>query len=504
MVLFSNKNKIQKKQATGKDSSSIPISPSLDNNIRIVKQLLNESDDLKEQDIQLPSKQAKLLYIETITDTSVIQEQILSPIQHHSDHASVDIFPSREMNKRTDLHEVASDLLHGRTALILENERFIYTFDTKSQYLRSIEEPNNEKVIRGAHYGFIENVNVNINLIRSRIANKNLVIKNFMIGDEVKTKVSIVFMKNIVNPKLVSEVETRLQSIHMDIVTSPGYIEEFIEDSPFSPFPQMLTTQRPDRVAYNLMEGRVAILSEGSPNALILPITFFGFFQSPDDYNSRWYVGSFYRLLRFISFVMAITLPAIYISIVAFHFEVLPTKMLKPIKESIELIPYPPLIEATIMELTIELIREAGVRLPSSIGPVIGIVGGLVIGQAAVEAHLVSNIMVIIVAITAIASFVVPSNEMVTTLRLLRFPLMIVAASFGFLGIILGLTVMLMHMCTLQSFGTPYLAPISVGRWTDFKDTWIRVPIWKMNRRPKDPQPQQLDRESDSRRWKKE
>ncbi|RAP77564.1 spore germination protein [Paenibacillus montanisoli] len=325
-----------------------------------------------------------------------------------------------------------------------------------------------------------------------------------MVGTEVKTKVAILYMNDIANPELVKEITKRISAIKTDLVMSPGFIEEFVEDAPFSPFPQLLNTDRPDRAAYNLMEGRVVMFSNESPTALVLPVTFFAFYQSPDDYNSRFFVGSFYRFVRLVCFTIAITLPAIYIGVVAFHFETLPIKLLIPIKESIEQIPFQPLVEALIMELTIELIREAGVRLPTSIGPVIGIVGGLVIGQAVVEANLVSNVMVIIVAITitATASFVVTSNEMVTSLRLLRFPLMILAATFGFIGIVLGLSVLFMHLCALESFGTPYFAPWSTGRWADFKDTIFRFPLWLMDKRPKDSRSIKRVRETYSRGWK--
>jgi spore germination protein KA len=252
------------------------------------------------------------------------------------------------------------------------------------------------------------------------------------------------------------------------------------------------------------MEGRVAIMVEGSPTALMAPSTFFMFYQAPDDYNMRWYTGTFVRLIRLASFIIAIGLPAFYIAVVAFHFEVIPDELIMPVKSSINEIAYPPLLEALVMVIIIELIREAGIRLPQPIGQTIGIVGGLVIGDAVVRAGLVSNLMVIVIALTAIASFVVPSNELSTSLRLLTFPLIILAGSLGFVGIIFGMMMILIHLTRLESFGTPYFAPIAPLRLKDLKDTFIRMPIYKMNNRPKDSRAIKRKAIEPSREWKKD
>jgi spore germination protein KA len=246
-------------------------------------------------------------------------------------------------------------------------------------------------------------------------------------------------------------------------------------------------------------------LSEGDPTALIMPVTLFAFYQSPDDYHSRWFVGSFVRTIRFTSFLLAIQLPAIYIAVVSFHPEVLPVDLVYTLKASLDKVPFPPIMEALLMELTLELIREAGIRLPSPVGQTIGIVGGLVMGDAVVRAGLVSYTMVIVVALTAISSFVVPSNEMSTSIRIIRFPLMIAGATFGFFGIVFGMMLVLIHLTKLQSFGTPYFAPAAPLRLKDMKDTFLRLPIWKMNQRPRDSHPRRLKQEDDSsRRWKKD
>jgi spore germination protein KA len=284
---------------------------------------------------------------------------------------------------------------------------------------------------------------------------------------------------------------------------NPGYIEEFIENTSYSPFPQTLSTERPDRVMGNLMDGRIALMSEGSPTALILPVTFFAFYQSPDDYNARFISGTFIRMIRLISFIIAIVLPSFYIAVAGHNFEVIPDQLLLPLKTSVNNIPYPPLFEALFMVLTIELIREAGIRLPTPVGQTIGIVGGLVIGNAVVMAGLISNIMIVIIALTAVSSFVVPSNAMSTAVRFLTFPLIFMSSMFGFVGIMFSLLFLLIHLCKLESFGTAYLAPIAPLNLDNLKDAFVRIPLWKHNKRPSDAQPETLKAEEPSRGWKK-
>jgi len=300
---------------------------------------------------------------------------------------------------------------------------------------------------------------------------------------------------------LLHDLEERLNSISTDTIISPGYVAEFIEDNPYSPFPQLLFTERPDRAVAHLMEGRIVILAEGDPSAIILPVTLFAFYQSPDDFHTRWVVGTFVRLIRLASFVIAFQLPGIYIAVVGFHPEILPSDLIITVKSSVERVPYPPLLEAVFMELTMELIREAGIRLPSRVGQTIGIVGGLVIGDAVVQTGLVSLPMVIVVALTAIASYVVPSNEMSTAIRILRFPLMVAAAMFGFIGLTIGLVFILIHLCKLESLKQPYFAPVMPLRFKDLKDTFVRFPIWKLSERPHDAKPKRYKQETVSREW---
>ncbi|MGX1373877.1 hypothetical protein RKD56_000995 [Priestia megaterium] len=287
----------------------------------------------------------------------------------------------------------------------------------------------------------------------------------------------------------------------MDGVDSGSIIEEALEDSPLSPFPQLLNTERPDRVMGNLLEGRMAVLTNGNSSALIAPVNFFSFYQSPEDYNTRALYGSFFRLLRIFSFFVAMSLPAIYIATISFHYELIPLDLVFTVKGSLENVPFPPIVEAFIMVLILELLKEASLRLPSSIAQTIGVVGGLVIGTAIVEASLVSNMMIIVIALTAVSSFVVPSNEMSTTLRILSFPMMIGAAVFGYLGIVFVLVLIVMHLVILESITMPYLIPFAPFKISGLKDVFMRMHQLYLNERPANAKPQKRQRQKAIRNW---
>nr|WP_245831023.1 spore germination protein [Sediminibacillus massiliensis] len=477
---------------------SVPVTSSLKENIEYITKELRNSNDLKLRILE--EGKAVIVYLESLADQDKIHEKFF---EAYSRTPNADLVNASSGKKMDDREKIIQVLLQGHLAFGWEGSTYMLTFNTTASFNSSVEEPDSEKVVRGSHEGFVDNIIININLIRKRIENKKLVVKFMDLGKETKTKIAVIYMDGIVNPKCVKEVEKRLMAISTDSIISPGYIEEFIEDHAYSPFPQMLYTERPDRTVANIMDGRVGILAEGSPTMLLAPATFFAFYQSPDDYNSRWFTGTFIRLIRLFSFLIAIGLPAFYISIVGFHFEVIPQDLVIPVKSSINDIAYPPIVEALVMVIIIELIREAGIRLPTPVGQTIGIVGGLVIGDAIVRAGLVSNFMIIVVALTAIASFVVPSNEMSTTLRLLTFPLIIFSATLGFVGIVFGMLLLLIHLCRLESFGTPYFSPMAPLHIRYLKDTFVRFPLFKMNRRPKDTRSIKKTAQKRSREWRK-
>ncbi|MCA0983975.1 spore germination protein [Halobacillus yeomjeoni] len=474
-----------------------PSSTKLEDNVNYLLEEFHNSSDLK---VRIMKKgNSALIYFESLVDKGKLYDSIFTPLEEGKIEGVNDI-PIAKVTY--NLEEAIDSLLRGHAVHMEDGSRLISQFAVTASFNRAVDEPINERIVRGAHSGFVENLLININLIRKRIEHRDLTVKYYKFGKYTDTNVALIYVEGIADPELLAEVDRRLISISSDMVHSPGYVGEFIEDNTFSPFPQMLNTERPDRVVGNLMEGRVAIMSEGSPTTLIAPSTFFMFYQAPDDYNMRWWAGTFIRLIRLTSFIIAVGLPAFYIAIVSFHFEVIPDDLVLQVKSSINNIAYPPILEALVMVVIIELIREAGIRLPQPIGQTIGIVGGLVIGDAVVRAGLVSNLMIIVVALTAIASFVVPSNEFSTILRLLTFPLIVLAGTLGFIGIIFGFLMILVHLTKLESFGTPYLSPVAPLTIKDLKDTFIRVPIYMMKERPKDSRAIKKEAQGESREWK--
>ncbi|OBZ17991.1 spore gernimation protein GerK [Bacillus sp. FJAT-26390] len=474
------------------------VADTIDKNVSYVNEALFHTEDLVNRPIHFLAEQSCLLYLNSACDPGKIEEIILKPLQRAQEANPDRDLTGAIIEKHNNLEDVIDLMIRGYAVLFLEGRQESHAIYVPCINIRAVDEPANEKSIQGAHDGFIENMHVNLQLVRKQINSRNLVVRRYTLGNMTKTEASLVYLNDLASPELVEEIDRKMKAVNADNLMNAYLLLEYIENRSFSPFPQILQTERPDRVAGNLLEGRVALLMEGTPAVLIMPATFFVFYQSPDDYNSRSLAGSFLRLLRLLSFLIAITLPAYYIAVVSFHYEVIPMELFYQIKGSVEKIPYPPILEALFMELTIELLREAGMRLPAPIGQSIGIVGGLVIGDAVVRVGLVSYPMIIVVALTAIASFVVPSHEMSYSVRLLRFPVMIAAALFGFLGIVFSLTAIAVHLCKLESFGTPYFAPVAPLRLKDWKDAIVRLPFWKLNERPIDAHPQKLVQENSS------
>ena len=462
--------------------------------IDLLKQIKNnfrDSGDFSHKHITIKDKNIDILYFSSLISEEKIIENFI-PIATKLEGTYFQEYINNIKNFQTnDYQQAVKGLLSGHLGVFIEKKDEIILVNMSNPIHRSVEEPKSELVVRGSHSGFIENLTANIQILRTLLNDSRLVVHKQELGAKTKINIALVYREDIVNQEILTELKRRLSYMNLetDILINPGFIEEFIEDNPFTVFPQVLYTERPDRVGANIMDGRIAIMTEGSPAVLIVPATFFVFYQSPDDINSRWTTATFIRLLRMVSFVIAIIFPSIYIGVVSFHLEVLPNELIIPMQNAVEDIPYPPIIEAFIMELTIELIREAGIRLPTPISQTIGIVGGLVIGDAVVRAGLISNSMVVVVAITAISSFVVPSNELSAAVRLLRFPLMLIAATFGFVGIVFGFILILVNLCKLESFRVPYFYPFGPLRIRGLMDTIVRVPLWLMKERPQDTMP---------------
>lgn len=350
------------------------------------------------------------------------------------------------------IDELMSALFRGFTIILAEGWEQGISASTSKWMQRSVEEPSSQSVIRGPKDSFTEDMTTNISLIRRRIKSANLWKVDRKIGLVTQTEVCVIYLKGTANDSVVNEVLQRLDRIEIDGILESGYLEELIQDQTFTPFPTIINTEHPDTVAASILEGQVALLVDGTPFVLILPITFVKFFIASEDYYQRFDISSFLRLLRFFAFSISMLLPSLYIAITTFHQEMIPTTLLVSLAAQREGIPFPAFFEALLMEITFEVLREAGVRMPRAIGSAISIVGALVLGQAAVEAGLVSAAMVIVVAFTAISSFVVPAFNISIAARLIRFVLMGLAATLGLFGIMSGLFFMLLHSSTWSHF----------------------------------------------------
>ncbi|MEK8127148.1 spore germination protein [Paenibacillus filicis] len=371
--------------------------------------------------------------------------------------------------------ETVEHILAGDVALLLDGLPEVLVIHERHWEKRSIEEPATEAVIRGPREGFQESLGTNISLIRRRLKTPSLKMEEVKVGRLSNTEIAIVYLEGIADKALVREVKERIGRIKIDAILESGYIEELIEDHALSPFPQVLVTERPDRVVGNLLEGKVAIIIDNTPFVLLVPGTFFELLQSPEDYYQRYFIASSIRMLRLLAVISSLLLPSLYIALTTFHHEMIPTMLLISIASARETVPFPAFVEALLMEVAFEGLREAGVRLPRPVGQAVSIVGALVIGQAAVAAGIVSSPLVIIVSMTGIASFIFPSFQLGLAFRLLRFPMMIAAAALGLYGILMLLLMLLLHMLHLRSFGVPYMTPLAPLRMEELQDVIIRA-----------------------------
>lgn len=463
-----------------------PLSPSLEDNIEQIHHYLGSSDDLIVRHFTIGSTDsgiyAALVFLDTMVDKTSINQFILdylaSPINDRLEPAM------HNLNKANDMREVIKYLLTGDTILFIEGQIEATLCGTIKYAKRSIEEPSTESVVRGPRDGFNESISDNVSLIRRRLKDPSLRIRLFSIGERTNTLINVVYLDDVAPQPVVQEVIDRIEAVQIDGILESGYIEQFIQDYNWSPFPQIQSTERPDKVVANLLEGKIAIIVDGTPFVLIAPAIFNQFYQSPEDYYERFLIATFIRFIRVISMAIALLLPSFYIAFSSFHPEMIPSRLVIAMAAGRSTVPFPSIVEAFIMEITIEILREASIRLPGPIGPTIGIVGALVVGQAAVQAGLVSPIMVIIVALTTIGSFASPSYSAAISVRMLRFPLMILAGIFGLYGIMSFLIIIAIHLSALTSFGVPYMSPLSPLDLSSMRDYLLRAPFKWMKKRP--------------------
>ncbi|RSL32343.1 spore germination protein [Salibacterium salarium] len=477
-----------------------PLQPSLADNLDTLKGKTGNSSDvvIRELTIDSDSKlKGAVIFVEGIVDSNAIDEFLIHslmsdpiPSKDQNENNALGIISDKvvslgEVKQVYEWKELLESLMSGETIILVDGQNEGLSASAKGGEKRSIQEPPTEISIRGSREGYTESLRTNTSLVRRRIKNPDLRVKSLNLGKMTRTSVEVMYIEGIANDKIVKEVFQRLEKIDIDSILESGYIEELIEDQTATPFPTVFHTERPDVTAGNLLEGRIAIFVDGTPFVLIVPAVFIQYFQSVDDYYSRADIASALRLLRIMVFLISLFAPAVYVGATTFHQEMIPTQLLVVVAAQREAVPFPAVIEAFIMEITFEILREAGIRMPKAVGQTVSIVGALVIGQAAVQAGIVSPAMVIIVAITAIASFATPSYDMAIAARLIRFVLMIAAASFGFYGLILAFIIMIAHLCGLRSFGVPYMSPLAPFILADADDSILRLPWWINKERPK-------------------
>ncbi|MBD3919801.1 spore germination protein [Paenibacillus sp. PR3] len=434
---------------------------------------------------------AALVYIDGLIDTDKADRYIVTPLMDADGPKELNLIRLAEQRiSVSDMKAVAtigdciSAISNGQPVLLRDQEASGLAFGLPSWEKRAIEEPEAESTIRGPREGFTETLRVNTSMLRRIIKSPLMKLEKIVIGEYTQTNVVLVYIEGLADTALLQEARTRLEGIRIDGILESGYIEEMIEDNPRSPFPQLLNTERPDVVCAALLEGRIAILTEGTPHALIAPISLFSLLQSPEDYYQRFWPSTLIRWLRYIFAFISLVLPSFYVAVTSYHQEMVPGALLSSMATSREPVPFPALFEALLMEVTFEALREAGVRLPKQVGAAVSIVGALVVGQAAVQAGLVSAPMVIVVAITGIASFMLPRYIAGIAIRMLRFPLIFLGGTLGLLGIMMGIILIVLHLCRLQSFGMPYLQSITTMQRSDIKDIVMRAPWWALDIRP--------------------
>ncbi|MEK8128812.1 spore germination protein [Paenibacillus filicis] len=484
--------------------ATYPLSESLQQNLAELNRLFSLTPDLiiRQFTIKQSRDPAALVYLDGLTDKNAINNNVLRPLQYEEqsgeENGEFKVSVGQVQSLQT-WQQIESCIFQGCSVLFIDGRMEAYSLTTQGWPQRAIEDPQLEASLKGAHQGFVETSSQNIALIRRYIPNRELKIKELTVGQRGRGTISILYLADVANPILLNRLEERIRQLDVDSIINTGELAEFIEDSPFSLFPQFILTERPDAASSQILQGRFVVVVDRSPSVLIAPVTFSSFFQSVDDYSMRWSMATFMRLLRLFAFFTAVFLPAFYIAVISFNFEIIPLKLLFTIGLFRGHVPFPPFVEAIIMELTLEMMREAGVRLPAPVGQTVGIVGGIVIGQAVVQAGLISNLMVIVVAFTAIASFILPNYDMVAAVRLTRFIMMLAASIFGMVGIVIGLMTMIGHLIKLESLGTPYGSPFAPVRFQDWKDGFVRLPLWKMILRPLSTSAIQMKRQGSNR-----
>ncbi len=491
-------------------------SPYLEENRQAISKLygLPDNKDIITRDFFLgrnPAYKGMAVFIDGMTNNTIqdllFQALLLFAVPPEGDKGKLaaivleELLPGNQVKVISSFKDILAAVNMGDTVLFFDGCAEVIEVETKGWEHRSVENPITEQVIRGPQEAFNETLRTNTALLRKIIKNENLTTEFFIVGQRSQTPVAVMYLRNLANPTLVDEVKRRIKSIKTDYIFDSGVLEQFIEDHPYNLHPTTLATERPDRAASKILEGRVVIIVDGSPFVLTVPSTIYEQLHTGEELSIRWQFGTFIRWMRILAFFLSLLLPGLYLAVVLYHQEMIPTELILAIAGNREKVPFPSIVEVLLMELSFELIREAGLRIPGVMGSTIGIVGALILGQAAVQANIVSPILVILVAVTGLASFAIPYFSLAFTLRIYRFIYIALGAMLGFFGISMGLIAQLFLAANLKSFGVPFLAPTGpkTADWTDIISV---APAFFHERRPDYLNPQDMMRQSQvSRGW---
>ncbi len=437
-----------------------------------------------------------MIYMDTMINRDLVESEILKammfsmgevPLDNPLDYILDYGMATADVKAEGDYNAAMKSMMSGDTLILVERSNRVLVINSKGYPNRGVQTAESEVTVHGPKDSFTESMRFNTVLIRRRIRDTRLKAKAFVKGVRTKTDVCMMYMADLAYPEVLKSLEKQLESFEIDGIFDAGSLEQLIEKKWYSPFPQFQLTQRPDKAASAILEGRIVLVVDNSPEVIIVPAVMECFYQASDDYYNRWDISCFTRFLRYVASMIAVGLPGLYIAIASFHPEVFPTSLALSLAASRQGVPFPLALEVLFMELAFELLREAGIRLPGPMGGTLGIVGGLIIGQAAVEANIVSAIVVIVVALTALAAFTIPNESFATAFRMLKFYLIILSAFLGTFGFVLGVLTILVHLASLNSFGIPYMMPFAAGNingGNDLKDSWIPFPIKGMRWRP--------------------
>lgn len=510
-ILPNVSNNLNEKDFEKEDNTK--IYPSLEENRTYLKSKYNMliSSDIKIRDFTITLKSKKipafLLYIDGMVEDKSINEFIMQPLLLRNSIKMQDfsktfidterktikinlenflyesLIPQNSVSKETEFSKIIPKVNNGFCVLFVQNLSVALCIETKGFKGRSVSEPVTESVVKGSHEAFVENIRTNTSMLRKIINNETLIIEECEVGTISKTKVDICYLKNIANDDLVAETKYRINNLKIDYLISSGQLEQFIKDSATTAFPQTISTERPDRTCNYILKGRVVILVNGSPFAIILPAVLTDFLSSPEDFNLNYHYANFLRILRCLALISALFLPGMYIAITMYHYELIPSELLFAITAAREAIPFPIIFEIIIMEVSFELIQEASIRVPSSFSTTVGIIGALILGDAAVSANIVSPILIIIVAFTGISAFAIPDNSLRFAIRMFRFMYIILGYISGFLGIAFGFFIHFLLLSKQNSFGIPFFAPYIPLYDLNHNDSLPVQPVWKREKR---------------------